>query len=73
MTATVLLSVLVLIALLAPRYGADSRALRERPHYTATPWGDLKMVLRRLAQAARRQRAGPVRRPLRSGTPTGTG
>ncbi|MFC5951499.1 hypothetical protein ACFQH9_24830 [Pseudonocardia lutea] len=73
MTATILLSVLTLIAILAPRYGADSRSLRERPHYTATPWGDVKKVLRRLEEAAARpQRAGPAVRRLRSGTPSGS-
>jgi|tagenome__1003787_1003787.scaffolds.fasta_scaffold12095848_1 hypothetical protein len=71
MTATILLSVLVLIAILAPRYGADSRALREPPHYTATPWGDVKKLLRRLETATSRpQRAGPP--PVRCGTPSGS-
>jgi hypothetical protein len=79
MTATILLSVLTLIAILAPRYGADSRALREPPHYTATPWGDVKKILRRLEEAAARprrprgpQRAGPAVGRLRSGTPSGS-
>ena len=73
MTATILLSILTLIAILAPRYGADSRSLRERPHYTATPWGDVQKVLRRREEAtARPQRAGPAVRRLRSGTPSGS-
>ncbi|MFR9804185.1 hypothetical protein ACL02T_18140 [Pseudonocardia sp. RS010] len=73
MTATILVSVLVLIALLAPRYGADSRSLRERPRYAATPWGDVRTLLRRLEKAAARpQRAGPTLRRLRSGTPSGS-
>jgi len=48
MTATVLLAVLTLIALLAPRYSADSRSWSAKPHYTATPWGDAQKLLRRL-------------------------
>ena len=56
MTATILLSVLVLIALLAPRYGADSRSLRNPPHYTATISGDLRRLWARLR---RRPAGGP--------------
>jgi hypothetical protein len=74
MTATILLSVLTLIAILAPRYGADSRSLRQRPHYTATPWDDVKKLLRRLENAAARphrpRREAPP--PLRCGTPSGS-
>ncbi|WP_181783705.1 hypothetical protein [Pseudonocardia pini] len=54
MTLTVLLSVLVLIAVLAPRYGADSRSMRDAPHYTATPWGDLKAAWWRFRYALER-------------------
>ncbi|GAA1878623.1 hypothetical protein GCM10009836_70010 [Pseudonocardia ailaonensis] len=51
MTATILLAVLILIALLAPRYGADSRSYTAKPRYTATPWGDVK----RLRSAVRKR------------------
>jgi hypothetical protein len=52
MTATILLTVLILIALLAPRYGADSRNHRAKPHYTATPWGDLNRLRSALKKRA---------------------
>jgi len=67
MTATILLSVLVLIALLAPRYGADSRSLRDAPRYTATPLGDLKAAWWRFRYALER----PSRSRATSGTPRG--
>lgn len=40
-------SILVLIALAAPRYGADSRDVRRRPFYTATLAEDLRRLFRR--------------------------
>jgi hypothetical protein len=48
MTLTVLLVVLTLIAVLAPRYGADSRDIGHCPFYTATPAADLRRLSRRL-------------------------
>jgi hypothetical protein len=60
MTLTILVSILVLIALAAPRYGADSRSYRNAPHYTHTPLGDLRAAWWRLRWSLQRQR---VRRP----------
>ena len=61
MPVWVLLTVLVLIALAAPRYGVDSRNLRpgEGPHRRGpTPWGDALAVVRaagrRMLRAATR-------------------
>jgi hypothetical protein len=67
MTATILLSVLVLIALAAPRYGADSRSYSDAPHYTATPWGDLKAAWWRLRYAMERPAREARGRPADTG------
>jgi hypothetical protein len=56
MTPWILLTVLVLIALAAPRYGVDSRGLRPgqaRPDRGPTPWGDLAALVRRLRGTSR--------------------
>lgn len=61
MNPWILLAVLVLIALAAPRYGADSRGLRPGeapPPGRPTPWGDLVAA----ARWARRH-STPARRP----------
>jgi hypothetical protein len=53
MSPWILLAVLVLIALAAPRYGVDSRwpppgENPPPPQPVPTPWGDLRMLLRKL-------------------------
>ena len=52
MTPWILLTVLVLIAMAAPRYGVDSRPAPPGedpppPRPVPTPWGDLAALLRR--------------------------
>ena len=52
MSPWILLAVLVLIALAAPRYGVDSRILHRPgeepppPRPVPTPWGDLRALAR---------------------------
>lgn len=53
MSPWILLAVLVLIALAAPRYGVDSRLAPPGedpppPRPVPTPWGDLRALARRI-------------------------
>ncbi len=55
-----LLAVLVLIALAAPRYGADSRHRPVAgeppvPRYRTTPWHDMAVLSRAVTRPVRRQ------------------
>jgi hypothetical protein len=63
MTPWFLLTVLVLIALAAPRYGVDSRLTPPGeepppPRPVPTPWGDVRALAHAVARRVRRPATG---------------